>query len=104
MCDELNGFARYAEWGTERFVGKLRSASGQFTTTYKVVATYSQGSCKEFNEGGFPFMKQINGGCQHNVRGRTGAFKGYGGLITFFDVIKPGEGATNYLYAGYLES
>jgi hypothetical protein len=103
-CDELNGFARYTEWGTERFVGTLRGAGGQFTTTYKVVATYATGSCEEFDKGGFPATKQTSGGCEHAVTGRSGAFKGSRGLITFFDVIKPGKGATNYLYAGTLRS
>ncbi|MGI9657523.1 MAG: hypothetical protein ACR2OD_01340 [Gaiellaceae bacterium] len=103
-CDELNGFAKYTEWGREKFQGTLNGKSGKFRTKYKVVATYKQGSCQAFNDGGFPFEGQITGGCKHKVIGKTGAFRGYKGLITFYDEIPVvGEGATNFLYDGYVK-
>ncbi len=103
-CKELNGFARYREWGTESFVGELRGKKGRFTTEYRIEATYAQGSCEEFNDGGFPFEKQLTGGCDHWITGVSGAFKKAHGLITFFDIIPdPGtSGASNFFYSGYL--
>jgi hypothetical protein len=104
VCNELNGFAKYTEWGRESFKGTHNGQAGKFRTKYKVVGTYTQGSCKAFNNGCFPFANQITGGCKHKVIGRTGAFKGYRGIITFHDQIPViGEGATNFLYEGYLK-
>ena len=104
-CDELNGFARYRESGTESFEGTLHGEPGRFSTSYTLEATYESGSCAEFEAGGFPFLSQLTGGCDHYVRGRSGAFRGASGLITFFDVIPdPGSsGASNFLYAGTLK-
>ena len=106
-CKELNGFAKYVEWGIERFDGNLKGNDGTFRTKYVVVATYKEGSCGAINSGNadeFPFGDQITGGCKHRVFGRTGAFKGYRGLITFHDQIpEVGMGATNFLYEGYLK-
>lgn len=101
-CEELNGFALYREWGREVFEGELKGEEGKFRTRYFLEATYAAGSCAEFNSGGFPFAAQITGGCDHRVRGVSGAFDDARGLITFHDVIKPGSGATNFLYSGHL--
>ena len=101
-CDELNGFALYREWGRELFEGTFDGEPGTFRTKYTLEATYEQGACAEFDAGGFPFEKQITGGCDHRVIGRSGVFDDARGLITFHDVIDPGNGATNYLYSGHL--
>jgi len=103
-CEELNGFALYNEEGRERFRGTLDGKRGTFTTTYTIEATYTAGSCAEFDAGGFPFMNQLTGGCDHYVKGRRGVFRGATGLINFHDVIpEPGvSGASNFLYSGYL--
>ena len=104
-CDELIGFDRYRESGTESFVGSLNGEAGEFTTTYVLEATYASGFCDAVAAGGFPFELQITGGCDHTVTGVSGSFVGVSGLITFFDVIPvPGvSGASNFLYAGELE-
>lgn len=104
-CDELNGFDRYREFGTEEFVGSLHGESGEFRTTYELEASYASGFCDAVDAGGFPFELQLTGGCDHTVIGESGAFAGVSGLITFFDVIpEPGvSGASNFLYAGDLE-
>lgn len=104
-CDELNGFDRYREWGTEHFAGTFWGESGEFTTTYTLEATYAEGFCDAVDAGGFPFELQLTGGCDHRITGTSGVFDGVSGLITFFDVIPdPGSsGASNYLYAGYLQ-
>ena len=106
-CKEFNGFAKYTEWGVERFDGNLKGKDGTFRTKYLIVATYKAGSCEAINSGEadkFPFGDQITGGCKHRVFGRTGPFKGYRGLITFHDQIpEVGMGATNFLYEGYLK-
>lgn len=103
-CDELNGFDRYWEAGTEHFVGTYQGEAGEFTTTYTLEATFAEGFCDAVEAGGFPFELQLTGGCDHYVTGTSGAFEGVRGLITFFDVIPdPGtSGASNYLYAGRL--
>lgn len=103
-CDELNGFDRYREWGRETFEGSLDGEPGTFGTKYDLEATYASGFCDAVEAGGFPFELQLTGGCNHYIKGKTGAFKRARGLITFFDVIPdPGEsGASNYLWAGYL--
>jgi len=106
VCEELDGFDRYREEGKELFTGTLNGERGKFRTSYTLDATYAPGFCDAVNEGEFPFELQLTGGCDHKVRGRTGAFAGLKGLITFFDVIPdPGEGgATNFLYAGELKA
>jgi len=109
-CNELNGFARYKEWGRELFIGKLNGELGLFRTTYKLVATYAQGSCDAIRNGDFPFENQLTGGCDHRVTGKKGAFEGVEGLITFFDYVPApdldgnGSGATNFFYSGWLSS
>lgn len=105
-CEELNGFDRYRESGRELFIGKLNGERGRFRTTYTLDATYAPGTCAAVEAGGFPFENQLTGGCDHRVIGKTGAFEGMRGLITFFDVIPdPGtSGASNFLYAGELHS
>ena len=104
-CDELNGYDRYRESGTETFDGSLHGEPGKFTTTYTLEATYAPGFCDGVNAGGFPFELQLTGGCDHAVTGTEGSFAGITGLITFFDVIpNPGvSGASNFFYAGDLE-
>lgn len=90
--------------GREVFVDKLRRKRGEFRTSYKIVTTYKAGSCVAFNDGGFPFEDQIPGGCNHKVKGRTGAFRGANGPITFYDQIPVvGKDATNFFYSGYLK-
>ncbi len=103
-CDELNGFDRYRESGTETFDGSLHGEPGKFTTTYVLEATYAEGFCDQVNEGGFPFELQLTGGCDHTVTGTEGSFLDVIGLITFFDVIPvPGvSGASNFFYSGDL--
>ena len=103
-CVEMNGFARVRETGRELFVGRYDGERGKFRTKYDLEATYSSGACADFDAGGFPFEKQLTGGCDHYIRGRSGTFRGMRGLITFFDVIPdPGtSGASNFFYAGYL--
>ena len=103
-CIEMNGFARYRETGRELFVGSYDGERGRFRTKYDLEATYTSGSCAEFNDGGFPFLNQLTGGCDHFIRGKTGAFEGRRGFISFFDVIPdPGEsGASNFYYAGWM--
>ena len=105
-CDELNGFDRVRESGRELFIGSLFGERGKFRTHYDLEATYAAGFCDAVEAGGFPFEMQLTGGCDHYVRGRTGAFRGMKGLITFFDVVPvPGEsGASNFLYAGELKT
>lgn len=104
-CDELNGFDRYQETGREVFVGSLLGERGRFRTNYTLEATYAPGFCRAVEAGEFPFELQLTGGCDHHVKGKTGAFEGVKGLIRFFDVIPdPGEsGASNFLYAANLE-
>ncbi|MGI9606505.1 MAG: hypothetical protein ACR2P0_10245 [Acidimicrobiales bacterium] len=103
-CTELNGFALYEERGREVFVGKYDGQRGRFRTKYTLAATYTAGSCAEFDTGGFPFLNQLTGGCDHHIVGKRGVFKGMRGLLTFHDVIpEPGvSGASNFLYSGYL--
>ena len=104
QCTELNGFALYEEWGRELFVGRFDGQRGRFRTKYDLTATYTQGSCAAFNDGGFPFLNQLTGGCNHRIVGKTGVFAGMRGLITFHDVIPmPGvSGASNFYYEGTL--
>jgi hypothetical protein len=103
-CDELNGFARYREWGAESFDGEFRGQEGTFRTTYDLEATYEAGSCADFDAGEFPYLNQLTGGCDHKIVAGDGVFRGVRGHITYFDVIPvPGEsGASNFLYAGAL--
>lgn len=103
-CTELNGFALYEEWGRELFVGRYNGERGRFRTKYDLTATYTAGSCAEFNDGGFPFLNQLTGGCNHRIVGKRGVFEGMRGLITFHDIIpSPGQsGASNFYYSGYL--
>ena len=103
-CVELNGFALYRESGREVFVGSYDGERGRFRTRYTLEATYTSGSCTAFMNGGFPFMNQLTGGCDHRIIGKSGVFAGRRGLITFHDVIPtPGmSGASNFLYSGYL--
>lgn len=104
-CEELNGFALYNERGREVFEGSLNGESGKFRTKYTLEATYTQGSCAAFDAGGFPFLNQLTGGCDHFVKGRNGVFDDARGLITFHDVIpEPGvSGASNFLYSGHID-
>lgn len=99
-CQELNGFALYTEAGSESFVGSVNGVEGTFNTRYTLEATYVQGSCEEFNAGGFPFLQQLTGGCDHFIVNGTGAFRDARGVVTFYDVIPdPGEsGASNFFY------
>lgn len=101
-CEELNGFALYSEVGRESFSGTLNGVEGTFATRYTLEATYTSGACSEFDAGGFPFEKQLTGGCDHRVVAGTGVFRRARGLVTFYDVIpEPGQsGASNYLYSG----
>ena len=108
-CTELNGFALYEERGRETFVGSFQGEDGEFRTRYTLAATYAEGSCEAIDaalagEGDFPFDKQLTGGCDHYVFGKTGAFAGMRGLITFYDIIPdPGvSGASNFFYSGHL--
>lgn len=108
-CTELNGFALYEERGKEEFIGSYQGEDGTFRTRYTLAATYAEGSCAAIDaalagEADFPFDKQLTGGCDHRIKGKTGAFKGLNGLITFHDIIpEPGvSGASNFFYEGYL--
>lgn len=107
VCQELNGFALWNESGTERFVGTVFGEDGTFNTTYTLEATYLQGSCDAINtalagNGDFPYDKQLTGGCDHRIKGKTGAFKRAKGLITFHDVIPEAgvSGASNFFWSG----
>ncbi len=103
-CVEMNGFALYEEEGREVFRGTYEGRNGKFRTRYTLAATYTQGACEDFEAGGFPYEKQLTGGCDHKIFGMKGAFKGRKGLITFHDIIpNPGtSGASNFFYSGYL--
>ncbi len=106
-CTEYNGFALYEEAGVERFIGSYNGEAGKFRTKYTLAGTYAQGACADFEaeDYGTFFSKQLTGGCDHYIKGKTGAFKGMKGLITFHDVIPtPGtSGASNFFYTGYLK-
>jgi hypothetical protein len=91
-CRELNGFALYTELGREEFDGRVNGKPTKFDTQYTVNATFPSGSCPAPD-----FVKEITGGCIHYVSG-----KDLGGLITFHDVITPGQGPTSYFYYGTL--
>ncbi len=103
-CAEYNGFALYEEAGRETFRGTYDGRRGKFKTQYTLAATYTSGSCAEFEAGGFPYLNQLTGGCDHTIHGKLGAFKGRRGFIQFFDIIPdPGtSGASNFYYAGWL--
>ncbi len=103
-CVEMNGFARYREAGREVFRGMYNGERGRFVTRYTLQATYTSGSCAEFEAGGFPFLNQLTGGCDHRIIGKRGAFAELQGLIQFFDIIpEPGvSGASNFFYAGHV--
>lgn len=94
-CEELEGFARYREWGEERFLDDDGVSS--FRTKYTVEGVYSQGFCTTFD-----FLTQLAGGCTHKVFHGRGRFQGTNGVLTFNDVIPdPGvSGATSFLYHG----
>ena len=106
-CRELNGFAHYKERGREAFTGSWRGRNGRFTTQYTIDAAYAQGFCQSFD-----FSLEVAGGCSHEIRGRSGVFKGANGLIKFLDVItgvtgdpvtgafNAGSGGNNFLYYG----
>lgn len=104
-CDDLNGFERYREWGSESFTGTLNGEAGEFTTTYFLEATYAPGFCDALDEGIFAWELQLTGGCKHRITGTSGSFDGVTGLLTFFDVIPdPGvSGASNFIYAAELK-
>ena len=106
-CEELNGFALYNESGRETFVGSFQGEEGKFRTRYTLQATFAQGACADIEDGDYDtfFSKQLTGGCDHKVRGKTGVFKAMKGNITYHDIIpEPGvSGASNYFYQGYLK-
>jgi len=97
-CDELDGFARYREWGREFFTDN--DGKSTFRTRYDLEAIYSSGFCTTFD-----FATQLAGGCDHKVFSGRGKFQGANGLITFNDIIpEPGvSGASNFLYHGKLK-
>ncbi len=106
-CTEYNGFALYEETGVERFIGTYDGKAGKFRTKYTLAGTYAQGACDDFAAEDYAtfFSKQLTGGCDHAIKGKTGVFKGMKGLITFHDIIpNPGtSGASNFFYEGYLK-
>ena len=119
-CEQLNGFDRYTERGREHFVGTLNGKPGEFRTKYVIQGVYAAGFCEQLDavladddptNDADPFVLQLAGGCDHKVRGVSGAFEDVDGLIVFYDVIPgitaggagiPSLGASNFLYEGYL--
>ena len=99
QCDELNGFARVRERGTEKFVGTYNGEAGEFKTRYTLEATFETGFCTSLD-----YSTQLTGGCDHYIRGTSGVFERARGKITFHDVIDPGNGASNFLYSGWLRA
>ena len=92
-CEELNGFAWYTEAGRETFDGTLNGEPGSFVTTYTFEAAYAPGLCSTFD-----FNTELAGGCDHNVKGKSGSFTGVVGRIQYVDVIPAGVA----LYVGQL--
>ncbi len=119
-CEDLNGFDRYTERGREHFVGTLHGEWGEFKTRYVVQGVYGAQFCEQLaavladddpTNDADPFALQLAGGCDHKVRGKSGVFEDVDGLIIFYDVIPgimaggagiPDQGASNFLYGGYL--
>ncbi|HET6564563.1 MAG TPA: hypothetical protein VFG52_04045 [Xanthomonadales bacterium] len=97
-CDELEGFARYREWGTEEFTDN--DGVSTFHTTYDLEGIYTPGFCESFD-----FSTQLAGGCNHKIFSGRGKFLGSNGSITFNDIIpEPGvSGASNFLYHGNMK-
>ena len=97
-CEELNGFARYREWGREVF--RDDDGVSGFRTVYTLEGVYSQGFCNTFD-----FATQLAGGCDHKVFNGSGKFLGANGIITFNDIIPAAgvSGASNFLYHGELK-
>jgi len=97
-CQELNGFARYREWGREVFSDD--DGVSWFRTRYSLEGVYSSGFCTSFD-----FLTQLAGGCDHKVFSGRGKYQGANGNIIFNDIIpNPGvSGASNFLYHGDLK-
>lgn len=108
-CDELNGFALLKEWGREEFNGTRNREPGRFVTKYTFEGVYPTGFCSTFE-----FTSELAGGCDHYIRGKSGAFRRAWGHIRFFDIIPgiradgngnitPGTtGGTDFFYVGKL--
>lgn len=97
-CDELDGFARYREWGREVFHDD-DGVSG-FRTRYALEAVFTQGFCDTFD-----FTTQLAGGCDHKVFSGQGRYRGANGSLTFNDIIPEAgvSGASKFLYHGYVK-
>jgi hypothetical protein len=108
-CKELQDYDLYLEEGREVFVGKFHGKRGQFRTTYTFEGAYAKGFCQSFD----PTL-EVGGGCNHPIKGASGAFNDAQGLIEFIDVIagvtgdpttgefNAGTGANNFVYYGHI--
>lgn len=112
-CEKLNGFDKYTERGKEHFRGSIKGVgTGTFKTRYVVEGVYAAGFCDLLDSDPNAFAMQLAGGCDHKVKGRSGALKDLRGLLKFYDVIPgitaggvgiPSLGASNFLYEGDLK-